>query len=173
MSDWLEILKYILPALIVFITAYYVLRSMIKAQDARLKTELVLGNQKIITPLRLQAYERMVLFLERISLESLIMRLNKPGMTVGQLHQLMLQTIRQEYEHNLSQQIYLSPQAWEVIRNARENILKIVHTHFEKVKPDKPAIEFSRILMEQLVEAENQPTQVAIAYLKGEINRLF
>lgn len=173
MEDWLDLLKYILPALIVFLAVYYVLRSMIRAQDARLKTEIVLGNQKLITPLRLQAYERMVLFLERISLESLIMRLNKPGMTVKQLHQAMLQTIRQEYEHNLSQQVYISAPAWEVIRNARENILKIINSNFEQFKPDTPAIEYSRHLMEQLVEVEKQPTQAAIAYLKGEISRLF
>ncbi|NOY37920.1 MAG: hypothetical protein GXO83_10140 [Chlorobi bacterium] len=173
MADWLDLLKYILPSLVVFLTAYYVLRSMIRSQDARLKTEIVLGNQRIITPIRLQAYERMVLFLERISLESLIMRLNKPGMTVQQLHQLMLQTIRQEYDHNLSQQVYISPSAWEVIKNARGNILKIINTNFEKFKPDTPAIEFSRQLMEQLVEVEKQPTQTAIEYLKAEIRKLF
>jgi hypothetical protein len=173
MNEWLELLKYTIPALIVFLATYLVLQNMTKAQERRLRAEIVLGNQKLITPLRLQAYERMVLFLERISVESLVVRLNKPGMTVQQLHQAILLSIRQEYDHNLSQQVYLSASAWEVIQNARQNTLKLINSQLEHHKPDRPAIEFSRQLLEQLVEFEKLPTRTAIDFLKAEISNLF
>ena len=117
----LEILKYIVPALIVFITSYLLIKMMVKNDGDRRNKEIILQNQKTITPLRLQAYERAVLFLERISLESLILRVNKQGMTSKQLQSEILSAIRAEFEHNLSQQIYMGPQVWEVIKNARIN----------------------------------------------------
>ncbi len=173
MKELLEILKYTLPSLIVFLAAYYVLRSLLRTQEDQRKMEVVLENQRLITPVRLQAYERLILFLERISPESLVMRLNRPGLTVQQLHQEMLTAIRNEYEHNLSQQLYISPAAWEVIRNARGQILKLINTTFEEFKADDAAVEYSRRIFEKLVDIEKLPTQIAIDYLKNEVNRLF
>ena len=173
MKEFLEILKYTLPSLIVFLAVYYVLRSILRTQEDQRKMEVVLENQRLITPVRLQAYERLVLFLERISPESLIMRLNRPGITVQQLHQEMLTTIRNEYEHNLSQQLYITPSAWEVIRNAQGQILKLVNTTFEEFKPDDAALNFSKRLFEKLVDIEKMPTQIAIDYLKNEVNKFF
>ncbi|MCD6202442.1 MAG: hypothetical protein J7K46_11610 [Bacteroidales bacterium] len=173
MDTLLEILKYTLPALIVFLAAYFVLREMVRSQDKAHKMDIILENQRLITPVKLQAYERLILFLERISLESLIMRVNRPGMTAQQLHQEMLQAIRSEYEHNLSQQLYISANGWEVIKNARANMLKIINTMYEKFKPDAPALEYSKSLMEELMEMEKQPTQAAIEFLKTEVNRIF
>jgi len=173
MKELLEILKYTLPSLIVFLAAYYVLRSLLRTQEDQRKMEVVLENQRLITPVRLQAYERLILFLERISPESLVMRLNRPGLTVQQLHQEMLTAIRNEYEHNLSQQLYISPAAWEVIRNARGQILKLINTTFEEFKADDAAVEYSRRIFEKLVDIVKLPTQIAIDYLKNEVNRLF
>ncbi len=173
MDTALEILKYTLPSLIVFLAVYFVLREMIKSQNEDRRRDIILENQRLITPVKLQAYERLILFLERISLESLIMRINRPGMTTRELHQEMLAAIRSEYEHNLSQQLYISPNAWEVIKNARANMLKIINTIYEKFKPDAPALEYSQSLMEALVDMEKQPTQAAIDFLKAEVNRIF
>ena len=173
MKEFLEILKYILPSLVVFLAVWYVLRSMFRAQEDQRKMEVVLENQKLITPVRLQAYERLILFLERISPESLVMRLNRPGLTLQQLHQETLTTIRNEYEHNLSQQLYVSSAAWEVIRNARGQILKLINTTFEEFKPDASALDFSKRLFEKLVDIEKLPTQTAIEYLKNEVNKIF
>ncbi len=173
MQTFLEILKYLLPSLVVFLTVWYVLRTMLSAQAEQRRMELVLENQKLITPIRLQAYERLVLFLERISPESLLLRVNRPGLTVQQLHQELLTTIRNEYEHNLSQQLYISPAAWEVIRNARGQILRLINTTYEEFKPDAPAIDFSKRLFEKLVDIEKLPTQTAIEVLKAEVSKLF
>ena len=169
----LEILKYTLPALIVLITAYLLIKIMIKNDGDRRNKEIILQNQKTITPLRLQAYERSILLLERISLDSLILRVNKQGMTSQQLQQEMLSAIRSEFEHNLSQQIYMSPQSWEVIKNAKINTVKLINTSATQVKSDSSSIEFSTHLLEKVMEMEKSPTQVAIEFIKQEFNSLF
>lgn len=168
----LEILKYTIPALIVFFTAFFILNEMIKKDRERGKHELVVQNQKIALPIRLQAYERLTLFLERITPDSLIIRVNTPGMTSAQLHQDMLKTIRAEYEHNLSQQIYISQKAWELVKNSRLGIIKLINTSADRIKPSEPGIKLSTLILERTMEVEKQPTQVAISFLKEELSHL-
>jgi hypothetical protein len=168
-----EILKYTLPAVVVLLTAYLLIKMMLKNDGDRRRKEIILQNQKTITPLRLQAYERAILLLERISPESLILRVNKQGLTAQQLQGEMLSAIRAEFEHNLSQQIYMSPQSWEVIKNARINTVKLINTSAGQVKPDAPAIDFSTYILERVMEMEKPPTRIAIDFIKKEFNSLF
>jgi hypothetical protein len=83
-------------------------------------------SSKTVTPIRLQAYERVALFLERINPNSLVMRMHKPGMSARQLQSDLLQIVRAEFEHNMAQQIYMSPAAWKAIRAAKEETIKIL-----------------------------------------------
>jgi hypothetical protein len=168
-----EILKITIPSLIVFFTAYYVLKTVLQKENENRKLQVVLQNQKIITPLRLQAYERIILFLERIAPNSVIIRLQTPNMTVGQLHKEMLITIRSEFEHNLSQQLYLSVESWEEIRNAKEKTIKLLNTATEGLDPNDNAIKLSQRIFEMLIEIEKSPTQEAITFLKQEIKQLY
>ncbi len=163
-----NILLVTIPALIVFLTAFFILRGMIRSDQERRKQEILLQNNRTITPLRLQAYERFVLFLERISLESLIIRVHTQGMSAAQLHSALLSNIRGEFEHNLSQQIYVSPQAWEVVKNARSNIVKLINTEFEKLPENTTGLEFSRRLLEKVMELDKEPTKAAIEFVKNE-----
>jgi len=168
-----EILKITIPALIVFFTAWIVLRNMIRNDQDKRRQELILQNNKLISPIKLQAYERVVLFLERISLESLLVRVSSPEMSASQLHTAMLNAIRSEFEHNLSQQIYMSHQAWEVVRNARSNMIKIINSEVEKIPPDSSGMALSKRLLEKIMELDKEPTRAAIDYVKGEIARIF
>jgi hypothetical protein len=167
-----DILKITIPALLFFITSWVLVRNLLKNDQDKRKQELILQNSRTVTPIKLQAYERIVLFLERISLESLLIRVNTPGMSAGQLHSALLTTIRSEFEHNLSQQIYMSPQAWEVVRNARSNMTKIINSEFEKMKDSSGAMEFSKNLLESVMGMDVEPTRAAIDYIKGEIGRM-
>jgi hypothetical protein len=167
-----EILKITIPALIVFITAWIILRNMIKNDQNRRNQELILQNSRTVTPIKLQAYERIVLFLERISLESLLLRVSSPDMTASQLHSALLSSIRSEFEHNLSQQIYMSAQAWEVVRNARSNMIKIINNEIEKLPPNAKGIDLSKQLLERIMVLEKEPTRAAIDFIKGEIGRM-
>jgi hypothetical protein len=172
MEAFTDILKITIPALIVFFTAWAVLRNLIKNDQDKRKQELILQNSRIVTPIKLQAYERIVLFLERISLESLIVRVSLSDMTSSQLHSAMLNAIRSEFEHNLSQQIYMSQQAWEVVRNARSNMIKIINSEVEKLPPDSSGMVLSKKLLEKIMEIEKEPTRAAIDYIKAEISRI-
>jgi hypothetical protein len=167
-----DILKITIPALIVFFTAWLILDKTIKNDQEKRRQEIILQNSRTVTPIKLQAYERIVLFLERISLESLIVRVSTSDMKATQLHSALLTTIRSEFEHNLSQQIYMSPQAWEVVRNARSGMIKIINTEAESMPVNAPAMVLSKQLLEKLMELEKEPTRVAIDYLKGEIGRM-
>jgi hypothetical protein len=172
MEIFLDIIKIAVPALLVFFTAWILLRNMIRDDQDKRRQELILQNSRTILPIRLQAYERIVLFLERTSLESLLVRVNTPGMSAAELHSSLLNSIRSEFEHNLSQQIYMTQQAWEVVKNARSNTIKFINTEFEKIPNTASGLDFSRRLLERVMELEKEPTSTAVEYLKNEIARL-
>ncbi|HPG73695.1 MAG TPA: hypothetical protein PLM49_05335 [Bacteroidales bacterium] len=168
-----EIAKITIPALLVLITAYLVLKQMYKKDAEIRKLEISLRNQKMITPIRLQAYERIILFLERIGPNHLVMRIQQPHMTVGELHREMLQNIRTEFEHNLSQQVYMNAETWEIIKNAKENIVKLVNTCASEIDPSENAMLLSKTLFDKLIEMSKAPNQTAIDAIKKEIRELF
>jgi hypothetical protein len=172
MEEIADILKITIPAMIVFFTAWIILRNMIRNDQDKRKQEIILQNTRIVTPIKLQAYERIVLFLERISLESMLLRVSTADMTAGQLHSALLTTIRSEFEHNLSQQIYMSQQAWEVASNARSNMIKIINSEAEKMPADSSGIALSRQLLETIMKLEKEPTHAAIDFIKAEAGRM-
>jgi hypothetical protein len=167
-----DILKVTIPALLVFLTAWILLRNMIKNEEEKRRQEIVLQGARTVVPIKLQAYERIVLFLERISMESLLVRVSSPDMTAAQLHSALLSTIRNEFEHNLSQQIYMSPQAWEVVKNARSNTIKTINGEAEKLPAGSTGMDLSRKLLERVMDLEKEPTRVAIDFIKGEVGRM-
>ena len=173
MTEVFEILKYTLPAIIVLIVAVVFIRQIVKNDQSRRNYDALVKNQQMITPVRLQAYERLTLLLERISPEALIMRINKPNMTAKQMQSELLSTIRSEFDHNVSQQIYVTPQVWEIIKNARAKITQLINGSSARVKPDAPAIQLSKIILEDLMQMEKSPINMALDALKSEIKQLY
>lgn len=173
MDAFLDILKYILPSTIVFLAVYFVLK---KQQDTQLKREVVKGRQTIqntVLPIRLQAYERMVLLLERITPQNLVMRANNNVITSAQLHQELLITIRAEYEHNLTQQVYISKSAWEAVKRAKEETIKIINISASKVNDNAKGVDLSKMILELSMKLEKLPTQLAIDFIKEEARSFF
>jgi len=181
--ETLEILKYILPSTIVFITAYFLLKIFLNSQEEiqkkelhskieELRLQIKQEDKRDLTPIRLQAYERMVLFLERISPQSLIFRVQKPGQTVMQLQTALHSAIRSEYEHNMAQQLYISKESWSMLRTAKEEVVKLVNTASNGIKPTENSIELSRRIFELSLENNNN-TERAISMLKKDIHKLF
>ncbi len=169
----IDILQLIIPPSIVGVAVYYVLKKMLEENERKRIWEYRKENQKVITPLRLQAYERITIFLERISIPSLIVRLNTPGMTAGKLHRDMLKVINAEYEHNLSQQIYISRDAWIVVKNAKENTLKFINLVAKRVDANAPAMELIKALTDAVMESQSTASEVALEFIKKEVRRLF
>ena len=168
-----DILKIVLPSLLVFLAGYLAVARLLRNEADKRNAERILANQRISTPIRLQAYERLVLFLERISPESMIIRVNQPSMNAKTLQTVLLSTIRAEWEHNLSQQLYVSNESWELARNAKGNVIKLINVCAEKVDPEAPSIVFSQKILELLVELEQHPTSLAIEHLKKEVGEFF
>ncbi|UCH14527.1 MAG: hypothetical protein JSV22_00825, partial [Bacteroidales bacterium] len=160
-------------SLIVFLTVYYFLKKYFENESRKRTHQTLLKNQDVITPLRLQAYERIVIYLERISPESLLLRVNKPGYTCKQLQTELLNTIRIEWEHNLSQQIYITQKSWEVARNAKSNMIQLINISAEKIKEDSPSLNLSKEIFSSFMDKEKIYTTEAIKFIKEEMNSMF
>src|SRR5690606_6021575 len=123
MDALIEFGKILIPASVVLYAAYLLVRSFIQKEIEMKKLEIRGKSIETVLPSRLQAYERMTLFLERISPQNLLIRLSGPGMTAREFHQLLLSEIRTEYNHNASQQVYMSQEVWDLIINAKEDLI--------------------------------------------------
>jgi len=173
MEQFLEILKYILPALVVLATAYLLIERFLENDRNRADMAFKRESQGLTTPVRLQAYERLVLFLERISPANLVTRTHKSGMSAKLLQAELLKAIRTEYEHNLSQQIYVSPGAWELIKNAKEETIKLVNTAAINVSDEASGVDLGSLMLEVTMKMDKFPTNVALDYLKQEARQIF
>ncbi len=173
MEDFLDILKYILPSSVVFVTAYFILRAFLQNGTHKKLLELKLSNQNVIMPIRLQAYERVILLLERISPSSLILRVSLPGMSASQLQAVLIQNIRDEFEHNLSQQIYISSTAWDLTRNAKEEMIKLVNLAASRLNDQATAIELGSMIFELAMSKDKLPVSNTIEYVKKEVRQLY
>jgi len=173
MNDILEILKYTLPALVVFMTAFLLIRINLQNEEKRRKFEMSKDKKENILPLRLQAYERLILFLERIAPEALVMRVSRQDMNVNQTLNEMISTIRTEFEHNLVQQTYISSQGWEMVKAAKNNMIKLVTESAKEFKPANNGMLLNRQILESAMELNNSPVAPAIEYLKREVRELF
>ncbi|MBD2766383.1 hypothetical protein IC235_00580 [Hymenobacter sp. BT664] len=170
-----DLLKIVLPALIVAGAIYMLFRQFLEKEQQRRLIELRLESNKTTLPLRLQAYERMVLFLERISPNNILVRLSSAGQSAPDFHRLLQQEIRAEYEHNLSQQLYISGEAWTVVKEAKENVLTMVNRAFHGIQNPGQArgTELAKRILEGLMMDGAEPTAQALAVVKNEAAGLF
>lgn len=129
-------------------------------------------KQKHLFPLKLQAYERIVLFLERIEPSSLVMRSKTNDMSAQQLHSALLNNIRDEYEHNVAQQIYVSDNAWNLIKQAKEETIKIVNLAANSVDEGATGNELTRNIFEKMMVLPKSPSEIALDYVKAEIKSI-
>jgi len=168
-----DLLKIVLPAAAVMYAMFLTVRTFLSKDFEKKLIDIRVKNNEIILPIRLQAYERMALFLERISPHNLIMRVNDPAYNVVQLHQRMLIEIREEYNHNLSQQIYMTDQSWIMVKNAMEDVISIINKASSYVPADAKGIELAKMIFETLVQRNEDPVYKALKHLKGEIQQVF
>jgi len=167
----LYIIGTLLVAVIVFLTSFFTLRMFIRNDERKRLLELKEHNKSVIAPVRLQAYERMALFLERIEPNQLILRLNDGSTPNADLRVLLISSIRAEFEHNLSQQIYVSSDVWNKICNAKEETIRIINVSSGKIAQDAPGIELVTSILEQT--AGQSPIAAAMEALKEEIRLVF
>lgn len=149
MEVFLEVIKYIIPSLIVFFTSIILVRWFLKNDTERRRQEFLLSRYKEALPTRLASYERLTLFLERINAESLVIREQPNVSTSEQFQAHLLLTIRTEYEHNVAMQVYIPAQTWLLVKNAKEEMVRLVNICSGMVKPKDPAIALGKTMIEQ------------------------
>ncbi len=170
---FLEIIKIALPALIVACTAYIVLKMNIEKELKQQVLELKNEGKKVMSPIRIQAYERLALFLERTRPENLILRTSSTNLTANQYRTLLLTNIRNEFEHNLSQQVYVSGALWQMTKKAKEDTVKLINLAGGQMSLEATATDLATRILELLVEQNPQPADVALDFLRKEITELY
>lgn len=154
------------------VAAMILLSRLIRMKDAELrnsgKYELKVQVLKIIMPLKVQAYERFLLYLERVQLPQLVKRVYTPGMEKGAFHLMLLQNVREEFEHNLAQQLYVSNTTWNAVVNAKEELVNQINETFEQLKDEEDV----SIIAQSLVALPNPVVEQAITVLKRDFERL-
>lgn len=168
----LEIIKYTLPALVVFATVFFLFKEWNDTQWRLRSYELKQKAQSTTVPLKLTAYERLTLLLERITIPALVLRLRQQGMTAGELRLAMMITIQQEFEHNLTQQLYVSEQLWEIVKFVRDDSLMVINEVYEHLDPAEDALAFSRALNNYLAARQGDPYTTALSAVKKEVSLL-
>lgn len=168
-----DLLKIIIPAGIVLYAMFLVVKTMLQKQNEARIIEMKSKNKEIVLPIRLQAYERMTLFLERISPDQIIKRVHKSEMNVAELQFVLLNDIREEYNHNLSQQVYMSDEAWKIIKNAKEELIMLVNQSAKSLDPESKSIELVKIIYSQSLEKRIDSIEYGLTYLKNEIQQEF
>lgn len=169
----LEILKYTLPAAIMMGITYLIVQKFLVSELQRKQIALLHETHNVTIPLRLQAYERLSLFVERIQNRQIISRVYSPGMTVADLRQALVITINAEWEHNLTQQIYVSRQVWETVKHMKEQELSLIHNMAQQLSAEAPARELQTRMSEYINSQEEEtPGAVALAIISEEAKRV-
>ncbi|MEO8086203.1 MAG: hypothetical protein ABI763_05265 [Bacteroidota bacterium] len=171
-KTWTDVLFYFLPSALILGGMYLTIKKFIDRDRQIRMLEIKTSMHKNSLPLKLQAIERMVLFLERISPDTLLPRIHRGGISSGQLHSDLLATIRSEYEHNLTQQVYLSNEVWGEVKRAKEELLKIINMAASETGQQATGVHLSSKIFDIMIKDENYPHLAAVEALKREAREL-
>jgi hypothetical protein len=172
MEIFIEFIKILVPAAAVLYAMYLVVKSFLNKELQKQHMEIRNKSIETVLPNRLHAYERIVLFLERISPNNLIVRLNNGEYSAREFQQILLSEIRNEYNHNVSQQLYMSDEAWDLVLNSKEELISTINQAADDMD-DKSAIDLARKVFELWGSREIDPILLAKSHLKSEIRQVF
>ena len=168
-----SVLKIIITIGLLTIAALAVLRYYFSHKKQPFQPQSGSEEKRIILPLRLQACERIVLLLDRMAVNNLIMRINRPEMNALQLQAALVGAIREEFDYNLSQQLYLPTRVWEQVRNAKEETIRLINTASMKMSENAPSSEMVRVLLDLVLAEEKSAVDIALEEVKREIQKEF
>ncbi|MGB0975628.1 MAG: hypothetical protein ACPGSG_01525 [Prolixibacteraceae bacterium] len=167
------ILLVTLPCIIIAIISIYSMKAAVKKERETREFELRLKNRESMTSFRLQAYERLALFLERITPDALVLRITPTGKNVALYHRELLLVLRQELDHNLSQQVYVSSELWGHVRLAKERMSMLINEASSELAPEMPAEALRDAIFEEYSALEDQPIQNTLQILRSELHMFF
>ena len=169
----LDILKYTIAGLGVVWIAFYLIKPYLERDEKiqMLEFRRTISNQTL--PLRLQAYERLVLFIERINPGNMLLRMNATAYSAHELYGLIVEDIRNEYQHNITQQIYVSSRAWGVIKHVKEDTLGIVNSAIRSLPETATGLDLSKAILGHLAQLEDNPYELGASMLRKDLEKLF
>ncbi len=171
METFIQLLTILGPALIVLYAVYLMMRSFLTTRLEEMRAVNRQKSQEVVLPIRLQAYERIVLLLERMSPNNLITRLNNQEYTAKEFQQILVSEVRNEFNHNLAQQVYLSEKAWAYVSGAIEDLITTINESAGTLEEDAVALDLAKEIFERNIQKNTIPN--ALTYVKNEIREEF
>ena len=168
-----DILKFAIAGVAVVCAAFYLIKPYLERGEKLQMLELKKTPNHQTLPLRLQAYERLVLFIERINPANMLIRLNATAYSAIELQSVIVEDVRSEYQHNITQQIYVSSRAWGVTKMVKDDTLNIVSNAVKSLPADATGLDLSKTILGYLGQLENDPYEVAAAGLRKDLEELF
>lgn len=170
---FLDVLKFVLAGTLVFYFVWLMIKGEINKLTQSKLIELKKASLQTTLPLRLQAYERLVLFIERINPSHMLVRVHVPKTTVREIQQFLLAEINTEYQHNITQQLYVSAQSWAVINRIKEDTLSLVNNAAAGLAPEASSTELSKVILTHLAGLETNPYNAGLMILKQDMQYFF
>ena len=171
----LNMFKDSLPAIVVGAVSYLFWVRHFKNEENRRNFLLAKDNQKITTPIRLQAYERIILLLERVNPKNLLLRFNiVNNQNLNDYRILLIDNINKEFEHNFSQQLYLSEEVWDRVLESKIHCINMINIVYKSsIEKENPISDFKDKILELTLKKGDDPTKIAIEIIKREAKRLY
>ncbi|MEY2962884.1 MAG: hypothetical protein RL754_145 [Bacteroidota bacterium] len=173
MEAFVEILKYTFPAALMLLLTYLLLSNFVDNEESKRQFYLKKNLQKQALPMRFQAFERLVMMLERLTPNHLVIRVKPGNMSIGAYRNTLVESVRQEFDYNISQQVYVSDEVWHNVVSAKSQLIGIINRIAAELGPEATAMDLSRKLIEEEMKGEIFPTKAAILLLKHEAARNF
>ncbi|MBL4678534.1 MAG: hypothetical protein JKY70_20395 [Mucilaginibacter sp.] len=169
----LGILKYTVAGIGIIYVAFYLFKPLLdKSQNLQaLEIRKAISNQTL--PMRLQAYERVVLLIDRIDPSNMLIRLNGNAYSAVELYNIILNEVRTEYQHNVTQQIYVSAQAWAAVRRIKDDTINLVTNATQSLPPNATGLDLGKAVLNHLATLESNPYEIAIAIVRKDMDNIF
>jgi hypothetical protein len=174
MDIYLQLIIAIVPAAIVFLTTALFLKK--QGEKEMRRAQLELSKQKKTQNFlaeRMEAYQRSILLLERIHPNSLIMRIHNPALPSAVFQAELIKAVREEFEHNVTQQLFISIEGWNMLKKAKDETVKIINVAGQKMTETSMSTDLASKIFEIVGEVGDLPSEIAVEYLKKEFQELF
>ena len=172
LAFFFDLIKFTISGLIVFFVGWYMVREYLDRQKSQNNREIKLASMAHTLPLKLQAYERITLFLERINPTNLLVRLHVAGFSAREMQNVILSDIRAEYQHNISQQIYVTDTSWHVVKKMKDETIGMIHNAVTGLPDNASSVELSKVILTHLANLEDEnPYEKALEIVKQEVQK--
>jgi hypothetical protein len=171
-SFLLEVLKFALAGIAVVLVAFYLAKPHLENKEKLQLLDFKKSTSAHTLPLRLQAYERIVLLIDRINPSNLLIRLNASAYTAAELQALIINEVRNEFQHNVTQQLYISSRAWNLVRRIKDDTLNLVNNVSKSMPDNAGGLDFGRAVLAHLSKLESDPYDVAMKMIRTDLEEL-